>query len=38
VRWITRTEAVKPGSLMPSFEALPADHVEAIVAYLGGLE
>jgi cytochrome c oxidase subunit 2 len=38
VRWITRTETVKPGSLMPSFGALPADHVEAIATYLGGLE
>jgi cytochrome c oxidase subunit 2 len=38
VRWITQTETIKPGSRMPSFEALPADHVEAIAAYLEGLE
>jgi cytochrome c oxidase subunit II len=38
VRWITQTETIKPGSRMPSFGALPAEHVEAIAAYLEGLE
>jgi cytochrome c oxidase subunit 2 len=38
VRWITQTETIKPGSRMPSFGALPADHVEAIASYLEGLE
>jgi cytochrome c oxidase subunit II len=38
VRWITQTETIKPGSRMPSFGALPADHVEAIATYLEGLE
>jgi cytochrome c oxidase subunit 2 len=38
VRWITQAEAIKPGSRMPSFGALPAGHVEAIAAYLEGLE
>jgi cytochrome c oxidase subunit 2 len=38
VRWITHTETIKPGSRMPSFGALPEDHVEAIAAYLEGLE
>jgi cytochrome c oxidase subunit 2 len=38
VRWITQAETIKPGSRMPSFGALPADHVEAIAAYLEGLE
>lgn len=38
VRWITQAETVKPGSLMPSFGALPEGHVEAIAAYLEGLE
>lgn len=38
VRWITRTDAIKPGVRMPSFGALPDDHVEAIAAYLEGLE
>jgi cytochrome c oxidase subunit II len=38
VRWITQTETIKPGSRMPSFEALPGEHVEAIAAYLEGLE
>lgn len=38
VRWITRTETIKPGSRMPSFGALPAEHVEAIAAYLESLE
>ena len=38
VRWISGAETIKPGSRMPSFAALPADHVEAIAAYLEGLE
>jgi cytochrome c oxidase subunit II len=38
VRWITQTEMIKPDSRMPSFGALPEDHVEAIAAYLEGLE
>jgi cytochrome c oxidase subunit II len=38
VRWITQTETIKPGSRMPSFGALPGEHVEAIAAYLAGLE
>ncbi|MGH6916308.1 MAG: cytochrome c oxidase subunit II [Geminicoccaceae bacterium] len=38
VRWITQAETIKPGSHMPSFGALPAEHVEAIAAYLEGLE
>jgi cytochrome c oxidase subunit 2 len=38
VRWITQAETIKPGSRMPSFGALPTDHVEAIAGYLEGLE
>jgi cytochrome c oxidase subunit 2 len=38
VHWIMETETIKPGSRMPSFGALPADHVEAIAAWLEGLE
>jgi cytochrome c oxidase subunit II len=38
VRWITQAETIKPGSRMPSFGALPADHAEAIASYLEGLE
>jgi cytochrome c oxidase subunit 2 len=38
VRWIAHTEAVKPGVRMPSFGALPDEHVAAIAAYLEGLE
>ena len=38
VRWITQTETIKPGSRMPSFGALPQRHIEAIAAYLEGLE
>jgi cytochrome c oxidase subunit 2 len=38
VRWIGHTEAVKPGVRMPSFGALPDEHVEAIATYLEGLE
>lgn len=38
VRWITQAETIKPGSRMPSFGALPEGDVEAIAAYLEGLE
>jgi cytochrome c oxidase subunit 2 len=38
VRWIARTEEVKPDVRMPAFGALPDEHVEAIAAYLEGLE
>ena len=38
VRWIGHAETIKPGSRMPSFGMLPQDHVEAIAAYLEGLE
>jgi cytochrome c oxidase subunit 2 len=37
-RWITQAESIKPDSRMPSFGALPAEHVGAIAAYLEGLE
>lgn len=36
-RFIAETTAVKPGSKMPAFGMLPDDHLDAIVAYLGGL-
>jgi cytochrome c oxidase subunit II len=38
VRWITQTETIKPGVRMPPFAALPEDQVQAIAAYLEGLE
>jgi cytochrome c oxidase subunit 2 len=38
VRWIAHTEEVKPDVRMPSFGALPREHIEAIAAYLEGLE
>lgn len=38
IRWIAHTEAVKPDVRMPSFGALPAEHIEAIATYLAGLE
>lgn len=38
VRWISHPQAIKPGALMPSFAMLPADDIEAIAAYLDGLE
>lgn len=38
VRWIAHTEAIKPDVRMPSFGALPEEHVEAIAAWLEGLE
>ena len=37
IRWITRTDRVKPGVHMPAFRALPDDQLTALAAYLGGL-
>ncbi len=37
VRWITRTDAVKPGALMPAFGMLPRGDVDALAAYLEAL-
>jgi cytochrome c oxidase subunit 2 len=38
VRWIGHAETIKPGSRMPSFGMLPEGHIQAIAAYLEGLE
>jgi cytochrome c oxidase subunit II len=38
VHWIAHTEEVKPSVRMPSFGALPKEHIEAIAAYLKELE
>jgi cytochrome c oxidase subunit 2 len=38
IRFITGTEAVKPGVRMPSFHALPPGEVAAIADYLGSLK
>lgn len=38
MRFITETEAVKPGVRMPSFRALPPADVAAIADYLGSLK
>jgi cytochrome c oxidase subunit 2 len=38
VRWIARTDEVKPGVHMPAFGMLPAEDVRALAAYLQGLE
>ena len=38
VRWIARTEQVKPGVHMPAFGMLPADDLRALAAYLDSLE
>lgn len=37
VRWIARTEQVKPGVHMPAFGMLPPDDVRALAAYLDSL-
>ena len=37
-RWIERPHARKPGALMPRFDMLPPDEVQAIAAWLGELE
>jgi cytochrome c oxidase subunit 2 len=36
--WVTNTDQVKPGVLMPSFHMLPADDLQALAAYLEGLK
>jgi cytochrome c oxidase subunit 2 len=37
-RWVAHTAGVKPGVLMPSFHMLPPDELQALAAYLKGLE
>jgi cytochrome c oxidase subunit 2 len=37
-RWIADAEAIKPGAHMPSFGMLPAEQVQALAAYLEGLQ
>jgi cytochrome c oxidase subunit II len=38
VRWLGRTDRVKPGVLMPHFGMLPEPHLRALAAYLKGLQ
>lgn len=38
VRWLTRTDQVKPGVLMPHFGMLPSAEVDALAAYLESLQ
>ena len=38
LRWISRTEEVKPGVHMPAFGMLSAEDLRALAAYLDGLE
>jgi cytochrome c oxidase subunit 2 len=38
LRWIAHTEQLKPGVLMPSFDMLPKEDLEAMTAYLQGLK
>jgi cytochrome c oxidase subunit 2 len=37
-RWIAHTDNVKPEVLMPAFGMLPPEEIQALVAYLDGLE
>ena len=37
-RWIARPEELKPGAHMPAFAMLPPEELEALAAYLEGLE
>lgn len=37
-RWIAHTQAVKPGALMPAFGMLSPEELEALAAYLKGLQ
>lgn len=36
--WLARTRELKPGVVMPSFHMLPDTELDALAAYLGGLE
>lgn len=36
--WLARTGELKPGAVMPSFHMLPEHQLDALVAYLKGLE
>jgi cytochrome c oxidase subunit 2 len=36
--WIARTDHAKPGVLMPAFGMLPSEDIDALAAYLDGLE
>jgi cytochrome c oxidase subunit 2 len=38
VRWLTHTNAVKPGVRMPAYDMLEDEELEAIARYLRGLE
>jgi cytochrome c oxidase subunit 2 len=38
VRWLASTESLKPGVHMPAFGMLPAEDLQALAAYLDGLE
>jgi cytochrome c oxidase subunit II len=38
LRWIAHTEQLKPGVLMPSFDMLPKEDLDAMTAYLEGLK
>jgi cytochrome c oxidase subunit II len=38
LRWIARTEEVKPGVHMPAFGMLPAEDLQALAVYLDGLQ
>jgi cytochrome c oxidase subunit 2 len=37
-RWVTATGELKPGALMPPFHMLPPDDLNALAAYLEGLQ
>nr|MBA2320390.1 c-type cytochrome [Deltaproteobacteria bacterium] len=37
-RWIADTDHIKPAVLMPAFEALRADDLDALAAYLESLQ
>jgi cytochrome c oxidase subunit 2 len=38
LRWIARTEEVKPGVLMPSFGMLPDEDLKALAVYMEALK
>jgi cytochrome c oxidase subunit 2 len=38
LRWLAHVDNVKPGALMPAFGMLPLEDLQALAAYLDGLE
>lgn len=38
LRWLVRTETIKPGVHMPAFGMLPSEDLQALAVYLDALQ